>query len=360
MGESIFIHGLGLHFLLGFFVALIGLVIYPWVLPLLGQPEVVIQLSLPYFQLLLWSYLPITLFLFLKNFSDGHHLTLIGMVVTLAGNVVNFVGNYAFIYGKWGMPELGLTGAGVGTLAARISMLLLMIPFFLKNDALKSYFLRLPRLKISLEGFAQILRKGIFSALSIFSEGGFFSTCAIIAGQFGTIAGSANVVMTQISSMGFFLMTGFGQATAIRVGKEWGLGNKKNIRHITHTSMATVVIFLLIYATAITIFRRPITAIFTKDPEVINLAIVLLPMIIFYAAGDGVQMILLGSLRGLHDFKIPSIIAATSYFFIGSPAAYLFAHWAKWGAVGVWMGVIVVFFFIPIFLWLRFQRKLKH
>lgn len=96
----------------------------------LGQPEELLPLMRPYFLILLTS-LPFVLwFNAFKQFTDGITDTRVSMWILLGGNVLNIVGNYLLIYGKCGLPELGLAGAGLSTLTARILMFIAYLYLF--------------------------------------------------------------------------------------------------------------------------------------------------------------------------------------------------------------------------------------
>ena len=96
----------------------------------LGQPEELLPAIRPYFLTLLASLPFLMVFNGFKQFTDGITDTQVSMWILLSGNLLNIVGNYLLIYGKAGLPELGLTGAGAATLLSRIYMTLSYVALF--------------------------------------------------------------------------------------------------------------------------------------------------------------------------------------------------------------------------------------
>ncbi len=359
-GKSVLLHAIVLIFFVGIIITALGLLSYKNILPFFQQPQEVLAQALPYFEVLLYSFLPFILFTGLKNFADGLTLTKLGMHVILVGNVINIVGNYIFIYGKWGAPALGLTGAGIGTLASRIFMFLAMLVVYTKHQKLRIFLDFHTKVKMHLAGMKKIIKIGLPTATQLFLEGALFSTCGIIAGQFGAIAGSANTVISQITILGFLLMTGFGQAASIRVGREWSLENFSYVRTIAHSNIFIVASFMLTYSLITVLLRHKLPYIFIQDAEVVAVASKLLILVVFFQMNDGIQMVLLGVLRGMHDTFVPTIYLFICYGLVGIPLSYVLAHNLQLGVYGVWLGLVIVFLMLPITLFLRLRYKLRH
>ncbi|MBR4845121.1 MAG: polysaccharide biosynthesis C-terminal domain-containing protein, partial [Bacteroidaceae bacterium] len=111
-----------LNVLFGLLCGVVMLVMYVF-LDEMGQPEHLLPLMRPYYMVILLSMLPLVIVNALRQFTDGITDTKLGMVIRLGGNVLNVLGNWVLIYGKFGLPEWGLYGAGVSTLVARVLML---------------------------------------------------------------------------------------------------------------------------------------------------------------------------------------------------------------------------------------------
>ena len=99
----------------------------------LGQPEELIPLIKPYYLVLLASLVFVMLFNGFKQFTDGITDTKTAMWILLGGNELNIIGNYILIYGKLGLPEMGLLGAGISTLFSRIVMVIVFVIIFMRS-----------------------------------------------------------------------------------------------------------------------------------------------------------------------------------------------------------------------------------
>src|SRR5690606_37322338 len=120
-GKSAFKHGLFLCTVLGVSLFLLVFFAKPFMY-LMKQPIEVVELAIPYLDLVAVSLVPLIVFQAFKQFSDGLSMTRYPMYATILANVVNVFLNYVLIFGKFGFPELGIVGAAYGTLASRVVM----------------------------------------------------------------------------------------------------------------------------------------------------------------------------------------------------------------------------------------------
>ena len=107
----------------------------------MGQPEELLPLIRPYFLLQLTSLVFVMMFNSFKQFADGITDTKTSMWIMLSANLLNIIGNSLLIYGVWGLPALGLTGAGISTLTSRIFMFVAFAVLFFSLDVIISFFL---------------------------------------------------------------------------------------------------------------------------------------------------------------------------------------------------------------------------
>ena len=179
----------------------------------LGQPEELIPLIKPYYLVLLASLVFVMLFNGFKQFTDGITDTQTAMWILLGGNVLNIIGNYILIYGKLGLPELGLLGAGISTLFSRIVMVIVFIIIFMRSPRFVRYKIGFFRLGWSRAVFGRLNGLGWPIAFQMGMETASFSLSAIMIGWLGTIALASHQVMLAISQFTFMMYHGMGPAS---------------------------------------------------------------------------------------------------------------------------------------------------
>ena len=305
-----------------------------WILYLnihrLGQPEELLPLMRPYFIVLLISLLFVLLFNGFKQFADGITDTRVSMWILLTGNVMNIIGNYILIYGKLGMPEMGLLGAGISTLASRIMMVVVFAVIFFCT---RRYH--------------------------IYKETASFSLSAIMVGWIGTTALAAHQVMLAISQICFMMYYGMGAAVAVRVSNFRGQNDRMNVRRSAYAGFHIMLFIALIGALPIFLLRNELGGWFSDSPAVsVMVAQLIIPFII-YQFGDGLQINFANALRGIADVKPMMYIAFIAYFLISLPAGYFFGFIMDWGIIGIWMAFPFGLTTAGILYYLRFNRDTK-
>ncbi|MFL5753356.1 MAG: MATE family efflux transporter, partial [Bacteroidia bacterium] len=110
---------------LNFIVSIVLFLVLFFMSPLLakmGQPEDVVQLAIPFFDVLIFSIIPVSLYFSCKQYAEGLSNTSMAMYISIAGNVLNIILNYLLIYGYCGLPKMGYMGSCWATFIARVFM----------------------------------------------------------------------------------------------------------------------------------------------------------------------------------------------------------------------------------------------
>lgn len=348
-------NGLLTHLSTGVILTVLIFGVY-FLLPYMGQTENVLRLARPYYLLLCASYMPFMLFFSLKQFFEGIENTKIAMKITLIANVINIVVNYIFIYGKLGFPALGLTGAGIGTLASRIAMPLLFVFFILKNQRFRQYFVIAHNRNFSIKRIVSLLKIGVPIGFQIVIEMLTFSLGAIMMGWLGEIPLAAHQVAFGMISFTYMIPLGISQATTIRVSLQLGKNDYESIRKAVYASTHLVLIFMLFTGIVFIASRNFLPLIFTSDPGVVLIASGLLIVAAFFQLFDGLQVVMLSTLRGMADVRIPMFIAFGAYLLIGLPTSYIFTFILNSGPRGIWYGFMVGLGTAGILFYMRFRR----
>lgn len=306
----------------------------------MGQADDVIALAIPYYRISVYSMLPIMIFFTLKQFAEGIGDTINAMIITLIANVVNFGVNYILIFGKFGFPTLGLTGAGIGTLIARTVMAILMVIIFLKGKTFRKYTLESLKSNIDIKVIKRLFEVGWPISMQIVLEVCAFAFGAIMIGWLGAVSLAAHQVAIGLASITFMIVTGIGSGTTIRVSHQFSIQKYDEMRKATYASIHLVLGFMSITSILFIALRNILPLLYTSDPEVIAIASQLLIMAAAFQLFDGLQVVMLGALRGLADVKYAMWMAFICYIIISLPLSYLFAFTLGFGPMGVWVGLV--------------------
>lgn len=365
---NIFSHGLILNTILA--VVLMGaLFLFSPVMNYMNQPKDVLDMAFPFLSIMAWSMIPIMIFQSFRQFSEGLSLTIPVTVATLIGNVVNIVLNYGWIYGYWGFPRLEVEGAAWGTFFARISMLIVLIITLFCFKKTKFYLAAVNIKKFNKNIFRQITSMGIPTALTSFFEVSAFTFAAFICGYaFSDLAAeqqlaktnlAAHQIAISLASTTFMMCMGLGVAATVRVGYQLGLNNYKLLREAGWSAIQMVIGFMTICGISMILLRYQLPMLYLENVAVINLAAKLLIIAAFFQLSDGIQLVVLGALRGMQDVKIPTIITFVAYWVITIPLCLILAIHFELRAFGVWIGLGVGLTISSIMLLLRYHKQTK-
>ncbi|MFY0671962.1 MAG: MATE family efflux transporter [Bacteroidia bacterium] len=306
----------------------------------MGQEPIVVDRAMPYFNILAWSLLPLMAFMSLKHFTDGLEWTYPGMLASIVSNLINIILNYFLIFGKAGLPEMGLLGAGIATLIARVLMALMLLSFLLFHKRLSPFKNALISFKPSINKCKEILKLGVPIATQYFLEGGAFILGAIVIGWLGAIPQAGHQIAISIASFTYMFATGLSSTATIRVSNLVG-AKKLDQLPIVSKSLFYMVIFIEVFFALIMILGHETLANwFVKDVEVAQIASSLIVVAAFFQLTDGIQVMAMGALRGLSDVKRPTSIALLSYWIISLPVGYYLMEKANFGAAGIWYGFL--------------------
>uniref|UniRef100_UPI004048B6C9 MATE family efflux transporter n=2 Tax=Roseivirga sp. TaxID=1964215 RepID=UPI004048B6C9 len=324
-----------------------------------SQPAEVILMGTPYFYVILASLIPLMLFQNFRQFLEGLSITRPTMFISIGANLLNVLFNYLLIYGKFGFPELGLIGAGWGTLISRVFMAIGLLVYIGKSKRTEAFKVGLRIFSISAAYFKPMLKIGVPSGAQFVFEVGAFSVAALMMGQLGVVPLAAHQIAISLVSLSYMMATGIAAASTVRVGNQIGKRDAFNLNRAGNTSFIIALIFMAFCATIFIVFHNFFPTLYVDDPELISLAGSLIVVAGFFQLSDGVQVVGLGALRGMSDVKIPTIITLIAYWVLGIPVSYLFGFIWGFGPQGVWLGLLVGLSASAVALYVRFKILAK-
>ncbi|PSG88609.1 MATE family efflux transporter [Aurantibacter aestuarii] len=367
-GKSGFKHGLFLCTVLGFSLYLVLYFAKPLMF-LMNQPIEVVELAIPYLDLVAFSLVPLIIFQGFKQFSDGLSLTKYPMYATLLANIVNIALNYVLIFGKLGFPEMGIVGAAYGTLISRFVMLWHLWFLLKKKKKSTKYVTNIKFFSLKKAKLKKIISLGMPSAMQMFFEVGIFTSAIWLSGLLGKNPQAANQIALNLSSMTFMVAMGLSVAAMIRVGNQKGLRNFIDLRRIAVSIFFFGFILAVVFGVSFAIFNVALPKLYVDFNDLVNLkdnmevvaiASKLLLAAAVFQISDSLQVIVLGALRGLQDVKIPTIITFISYWIIGFPISWYFGKADMYGSFGIWLGLLAGLTTAAVLLFIRFNYLTKR
>jgi MATE family multidrug resistance protein len=325
----------------------------------LGQAPVPAHLAQTYLFGLAWAVVPSLWFIALRGFMGAINRPEPVLWITLAAIPANAVLVYLLIYGQWGLPRLGLFGAGLGTTIVDFGMLLAAIWFATRREPFVVYRVlsRVWRVDWSLIG--QLIAIGAPISVAFLMEYGLFAAAAFLMGWISTTAIAAHQIALQVTAILFMIPFGISQAATVRVGQAVGRSDAAGVRRAGFVAMLLGIALAVVLTVAVIATRFDIARLFlgaASDADAtLELAATLLVIGATFFVTDGLQSIAAGSLRGMKDTSVPLLFAAISYWLIGFSTAFGLAFWTPLGAVGVWIGLSVGTAFYAALLILRFR-----
>ncbi|GAA3589485.1 MATE family efflux transporter [Flavivirga amylovorans] len=366
-GKSSFKHGLFLCTVLGVLLFLMVFFAKP-LMYLMKQPIEVVELAIPYLDLVAFSLIPLIIFQGFKQFSDGLSMTRYPMYSTLLGNIINIVLNYLLIFGKFGFPELGIVGAAYGTLASRIIMVWYLWFLLKGKEKSKAFVTNIKFFVLDKLMLNKILNLGAPSAMQMFFEVAIFTAAIWLSGLLGKNPQAANQIALNLSSMTFMVAMGLSVASMIRVGNQKGLKAYFELRRIAFSLFLMGTMLAVGFALLFFLFHNQLPKLYvdfddTKNlidnTEVVNIASKLLIAAAIFQISDSIQVLVLGALRGLQDVKIPTIITFVSYWLVGFPVSWFLGKEDAYGSFGIWLGLLAGLTTASILLYIRFNYLTK-
>lgn len=367
VGKSSFKHGLFLCTVLGIALFLMVFLAKP-LMYLMNQPPEVVDLAMPYLNLVAISLIPLIIFQAFKQCSDGLSITRYPMYATIIANVVNVILNYLFIFGKFGFPEMGVVGAAIGTLASRFIMLGYL--WFLMSQHYKSraYVLQIKLFKLSKRMLKKLLNLGFPSALQMFFEVAIFTAAIWLSGILGKNPQAANQIALNLSTMTFMVAMGFSVVATIRASNQKGLRRFRELRRIAFSIFLLTTICASFFALGFMLFNGNLPKMyldysdqikFADNFQVLTIASKLLLIVAVFQISDAVQVVVLGALRGMQDVKIPTLITFIAYWMIGFPISYYLSMYTDYKSSGIWIGLLAGLTASAVMLYLRFHYLSK-
>jgi MATE family multidrug resistance protein len=365
--RSILHHGLLLCTILG--IALFAIIVLAKpIMLLMHQPIEVVEMAYPYIDWVAFSLIPVIIYQGYKQFADGLSKTKYSMYAIFMANVVHIFFNYVLIYGIWIFPKLGILGAALGTVISRIMMVVFM-HYILKYDKnIKKYFKDFSFKEIKKSVLKKIVNLGTPSAMQMLFEVSLFTAAIWLSGSIGKTSQAANQIALTLATMTFMFAMGLSVTAMIRISNQKGLNDYIKLVVVAKSIFLLAIIIEIIFALFFIVFHNYLPPLFLNleninqaldNKEVIKIASQLLLVAAVFQISDGIQVVVLGALRGLQDVKVPMYITFVAYWVIGFPISFYLGLYTELKATGIWIGLLAGLTVAAIFLYIRFNYLTK-
>jgi MATE family multidrug resistance protein len=331
---------------------------------ILGQEEHLAKSAQTYLRIAGWSIVPGLLIMVLKSFFSALERPNVVLLSLIIGGLANIILNYTLIFGNFGMPELGLTGAAIATLVTTIISILILLYFCLFKDEYSLYLIFNNIWRMDIEAFKEVFKLGLPVGITMLAESGLFSATAVMMGWLGTNALAAHGIAIQISGITFMIYLGLANAGTVRVGRAVGRMDNSGLKLASISVIILTIGAVLIVAFTFLSVPKPLLMLFLSPshvdtPSIILIGVPLLAIAAIFQIADGLQVVVLGLLRGLKDTAIPMVITTICYWGIGIPCSYLFGFVFNWGGKGLWFGLVIGLALASAFLSSRYINIIK-
>ncbi|HBI11320.1 MdtK family multidrug efflux MATE transporter [Franconibacter pulveris] len=316
-----------------------------------------------YLRALLWGAPGYLCFQVARNQCEGLARTKPGMVIGFIGLLVNIPVNYIFIYGHYGMPELGGVGCGVATAAVYWVMFASMLLYVKRAHAMRDIQHAQHFGKPDWAVIKRLTQLGLPIALALFFEVTLFAVVALLVSPLGIVDVAGHQIALNFSSLMFVLPMSLAAAVTIRVGYRLGQGSTLDAQTSAWTGIAVGVCMAVVTAIFTVVMRKHIALLYNDNPQVVALASFLMLLAAVYQISDSIQVIGSGVLRGYKDTRSIFFITFIAYWVLGLPSGYVLALTdlvvEPMGPAGFWTGFIIGLTSAAIMMLWR-MRYLQH
>jgi MATE family multidrug resistance protein len=330
-------------------------------LALMGEDKGLAAEAGLYIRCLQWAILPFYGYIVLRSFITALERPGWALVIALVAVAFNALGNWCLIFGRLGLPALGIAGSGLATTLSSFLMLAGMVLVVVIDRRFRRYRLLGHFWKPDWPRFWSLLQLGLPIAALLTFEVTTFNAAALLMGLIDAPSLAAHAIAIQVSSVSFMIPLGLGQAATVRVGLAYGAGDHQGVVRAGWTAYGLSGAFMTVMALIMFFYPRQLVGAFIdagspQNAEVVSLAVMFLAFAALFQLVDGAQAVGGGMLRGLHDTKWPMIYAAIGYWGIGLPLGVALAFSLDFRGAGIWVGLcagLAVVAALLLFRWLR-------
>ena len=352
-------------------IPIMSLLVLVWfAIPWLGFHGAVRPLLESYFGVLMLSTPFLLAYAVCRRYLQAMHAAKPVMFALITANLINVAVNYTLIYGHFGFPPLGVTGAAWATVISRAWMLisLLFAVWWIDRQRTRQagitdrHGLWHVDRAVDLSRLRRLLSLGLPAASQVGAEVGVFALATAMSGTLDPTSSAAHQIALNMAGVAFMVPLGMGSAGAVRVGHAVGARDRARAAASGWTAIILGTGFMVLAAALFVLFPRQLIGLFSKDPDVLSVGASLLWLAAIFQLFDGVQGVVTGTLRGLGDTRTAMMVNLIAHWLIGLPTGYWLCFVIGWGVYGLWVGLslgLIVTGLILLYVWTRKIRQYR-
>jgi MATE family multidrug resistance protein len=329
-----------------------------------GQEPALAAAAGGYMRFLQWSLLPFLFYLVLRSYLAALERPGWALVKGLLALPVNVGAAWVLMFGKFGMPPLGLAGAGIATTLSSTFLFAGLTVVVSVDRKFRRYHLFGRFWRPDWPRYRTLWRIGIPIGLTLAFEVTIFNAAALLMGRIGADELAAHAIALQIASFCFMVPFGIGQAVTVRVGRAFGARDAEAVTRAGWTAYALGVGFMVFTALLMLFAPRLLISIFLDLGEpanapVIGFAVSFLLLAAVFQLADAAQAVGSGMLRGLQDTRVPMIYAAIGYWGVGLPLGIALAFGTSLRGIGIWIGLAAGLTVVALLMLWRWTNRTR-
>jgi MATE family multidrug resistance protein len=325
-----------------------------------GLTPQVAALTGPYARALLWSAVPLLLFMAFRQYLQGMNRVRAITFALVSANLVNVAANWVFIFGNLGMPAYGVEGAGWASCASRVYMCVALGAYLLWDAHKRHTGLFQTSLALDWARLGKLASLGLPAATQRGLEIGVFALATMLIGNLDAESLAAHQVALNAASVTFMVPLGISSAAAVRVGQALGRRDPEWAHLSGWTALGLGGAFMAFAGLCFFAFPEAIVRAFSADAVVIAIGVKLLYIAALFQLFDGFQVVATGALRGAGDTRTPMLVNLIGHWALGLPIGWWLCFRWNWGAPGIWAGLSIGLIFVGAVLAYFWSTRLER
>lgn len=325
-----------------------------------GLDAGVLALTKPYLDAVTWSVPPLLLYASFRRYLQGMGVVRPVMAALVGANLINILVNWVLIFGKFGAPALGVTGAAWATVFSRVVMAGYLGTVIIFRERASRPGLFETSLLIDVSWLRRLFMLGVPAAMQVTLEVGVFAAATALAGRLVPAQLAAHQIAINMAALTFMVPLGVASAGAVRVGHAVGRGDPDGAVRAGWTALLFGTAFMTCAAAIFLVTPRMLIGAFTTDAGVLAIGVKLLFVAAVFQLFDGLQGVATGVLRGLGDTRTPMLWNLAGHWLIGLPLGYALCFALGLGVLGLWWGLSTGLIICGIALLTAWVRRVRH